>query len=58
LRPGSGDHIDIVEMIRDDHIIAARELIRDPEIAAKVQEEIEFECKRLEDFLNAAQVIL
>jgi aspartate kinase len=56
LRTGSGEHIGIVEAIRVDHVDAARELIADQEIMERVVREIEFECKRLEDFLNAAQV--
>jgi hypothetical protein len=56
LRPGSTVHLDIVEAIREDHVNTTRELILDQEIAARVEREIEFECKRLEDFLNAAQV--
>ena len=42
--------------IREDHIDSARKLIRDREILGRVEREIDFECKRLEDFLNAAQV--
>ena len=48
LIPGSTAHVEIVNTIREDHIDSARKLIR----------EIDFECKRLEDFLNAAQVCL
>jgi aspartate kinase len=56
LRNGSVEHVGIVEAIRVDHVDAARELIADREIMERVVREIEFECKRLEDFLNAAQV--
>ena len=58
LIPGSAAHSDIVNAIRKDHITSARKLIRDTEIVGRVEREIEFECKRLEDFLNAAQVQL
>ena len=56
--PGSTAHIEIVKAIREDHIASAQSLIRDTEIAGRVEREIEFECKRLEDFLNAAQACL
>jgi hypothetical protein len=58
LVPGSAAHIEIVNAIREDHIDSARRLIRDTEIVGRVEREIEFECKRLEDFLNAAQASL
>ena len=54
--PGSTAHLNIVKTIHEDHVAAAAELIRDKEILGRVQREIDFECKRLEDFLNAAQV--
>ena len=56
LIPGSTAHINIVKTIKEDHLDAARGLIRDTEILGRVEREIEFECKRLDDFLNAAQV--
>ena len=56
LIPGSSAHGGIVKAIREDHIDAARGVIRGKEILERVEREIEFECKRLEDFLNAAQV--
>ena len=56
LIPGSTEHVAIVKLIRDDHIAVAKTLIRDREILGRVEREIDFECKRLEDFLNAAQV--
>ena len=58
LIPGSTAHVEIVNTIREDHIDSARKLIRDREILGRVEREIDFECKRLEDFLNAAQVCL
>ena len=54
--PGSTAHVEIVNTIRVDHLETAQELIHDKEILKRVEREIEFECKRLEDFLNAAQV--
>lgn len=54
--PGSTAHVEIVKTIRADHLETAQKLIRDQEILGRVEREIEFECKRLEDFLNAAQV--
>jgi hypothetical protein len=56
LIPGSTAHVGIVKAIHEDHIAAAQSLIRDREILGRVEREIDFECKRLEDFLNAAQV--
>ena len=55
--PGSTAHIEIVKAIREDHIGTARSLIRDREVLGRVEREIEFECKRLGDYLNAAQVL-
>lgn len=57
LIPGSTVHVELVNTIREDHIDSARNLIRDREILGRVEREIDFECKRLEDFLNAAQVL-
>jgi len=56
LNTGSTEHEVIVNTIREDHIASARNLIGDHEILGRVEREIDFECKRLEDFLNAAQV--
>jgi hypothetical protein len=56
LIPGSTTHVELVNIIREDHIDSAKKLIRDREILGRVEREIDFECKRLEDFLNAAQV--
>jgi hypothetical protein len=58
LIPGSTAHIEIVDAIKEDHIDSVKRLIRDTEIVGRVEREIEFECKRLEDFLNAAQACL
>jgi hypothetical protein len=54
--PGSTVYVEIVDTIRIDHIQTAGKLIRDKEILGRVEREIEFECKGLDDFLNAAQV--
>ena len=54
--PGSTAHVQIVKDIREDHVASAKSLIRDTEILGRVEREIDFECRRLEDFLNAAQV--
>jgi hypothetical protein len=56
LTPGSTEHVAIVKAIQEDHTASARTLIRDPENLGRVEREIDFECKRLEDYLNAAQV--
>ena len=58
LIPGSTAHVLIVKTIREDHIVAARGIIRDSEILERVEREIDFECTRLEEYLNAAQVQL
>jgi len=54
--PGSTVHVEIVNAIRLDHLETAQKLIQDQNILGRVEREIEFDCKRLEDFLNAAQV--
>lgn len=54
--PGSTAHVAIVKAIREDHVNAAQKLIRNAEILGRVEREIDFECTRLEEYLNAAQV--
>lgn len=56
LIPGSVAHQHIVKSIHDDHVAAARDMIKDKDILGRVEREIEFECTRLDSFLNAAQV--
>ncbi|KAG2003563.1 aspartate kinase [Coprinopsis cinerea AmutBmut pab1-1] len=46
-----------VDLIKDEHFKAARSSIRDPEILAELEEEIDSDCEWLRSFLCAAQVI-
>ena len=46
-----------VDLIRSEHIEAARSLIRDQELLAGLEEEIDRDCEALRGFLRAAQVI-
>ncbi|KAK7684980.1 hypothetical protein QCA50_011815 [Cerrena zonata] len=46
-----------VDLIRSEHMTAARTSIRDPDILKQLQDEIERDCDGLRDFLFAAQVI-
>lgn len=45
-----------VDLIRSEHLAAARSSIRDPEILKELQEEIERDCEWLRNFLLAAKV--
>ena len=45
-----------VDLIRQEHIVAARSSIRDPEILKYLEEDIESDCEWLRNFLLAARV--
>ena len=45
-----------VDLIRSEHLVAARSSVRDPEILKELQEEIERDCEWLRNFLLAAKV--
>jgi aspartate kinase len=45
-----------VDLIREQHIEAARASVRDPDIRGELEEEIEKDCDWLRGFLFAAQV--
>lgn len=46
-----------VEKIKEDHLKAAREAVRDDrELLAELEDDIEFDCERLRRLLLAAQV--
>jgi aspartate kinase len=45
-----------VDLIRSEHLAAARSSIRDPKILEELQEEIERDCEWLRNFLLAAKV--
>ena len=45
-----------VDLIRREHLIAARSSVRDPEILRELEEEIERDCEWLRNFLLAAKV--
>ncbi|KAL7267219.1 Aspartokinase [Rhizina undulata] len=57
LKPESRVFRDIVDAIHDDHIQAARKIIKSEEIFEVLKGEIEAECARLAAFLSAAQII-
>ena len=46
-----------VDLIKSEHVAAARASVRDPEILHALEEEIERDCESLRSFLLAAQVI-
>ncbi|GLB39135.1 putative aspartate kinase [Lyophyllum shimeji] len=46
-----------VDIIRDEHVIAAKASVRDPEILDELLQEIEADCDWLRNFLFAAQII-
>jgi aspartate kinase len=45
-----------VDLIRSEHLVAARSSVRDPEILKELQDEIERDCEWLRNFLLAAKV--
>lgn len=45
-----------IDLIRTEHLKAARESVRDPELLAELEGEIERDCDGLQNFLSAAQV--
>ncbi|CAE6506285.1 unnamed protein product, partial [Rhizoctonia solani] len=46
-----------VDLIRSEHVSAARELIRDPDLLQGLEHEITRDCEALRAFLGAAQLI-
>ncbi|KAG6853381.1 hypothetical protein C0991_004842 [Blastosporella zonata] len=46
-----------VDLIRDEHVKAARSSVRDPELLDELLQEIEYDCDWLRNFLFAAQII-
>ena len=52
-----GYHV-TVDLIRSEHLAAARSAVRDPEILKELQDEIERDCEWLRNFLLAAKVCL
>ncbi|PPR04771.1 hypothetical protein CVT24_007087 [Panaeolus cyanescens] len=51
------DFYKTVDLIRDEHLIAARGAISDPEILEEIEDEIENDCDWLRNFLVAAKII-
>lgn len=45
-----------VDQIKEDHLSAARKVIRDEEILGDLEDDLEYDCERLRSFLLAAQV--
>ncbi|KAF4616568.1 hypothetical protein D9613_008733 [Agrocybe pediades] len=46
-----------IDLIREEHVEAARSSIRDPDILKELEEEIEHDCEWLYNFLLAAKII-
>lgn len=57
MKPGSKEYLDIVNAIRDSHVLAGASLIRSPERLEELKADIEAECGHLTSFLSAAQII-
>lgn len=53
--PGSKGYVDIVEAIRTDHIQAATDTIKNPDIIAQFTEDVNAECHHLVKILESAQ---
>ncbi|SCV70019.1 BQ2448_1413 [Microbotryum intermedium] len=46
-----------IDQIKDDHLKAARAFIKDPQILAELEDDLDYDCERLRSFLLAAQII-
>ncbi|KAI5477263.1 aspartate kinase [Pseudohyphozyma bogoriensis] len=46
-----------VDQIKEDHIAAARKVIKDQAILAELEDDLDYDCERLRSFLLAAQII-
>ena len=46
-----------VDQIKADHLAAAKRFIKDDDILAQLEEELEYDCERLRSFLTAAQIL-
>ncbi|KAK9381719.1 Aspartate/glutamate/uridylate kinase [Kockiozyma suomiensis] len=57
LKKGSNQHVDVVNVIREDHISVSRKLIKDQFILEDLENKINQECDLLARFLGAAQII-
>ncbi|KAK9464926.1 Aspartate/glutamate/uridylate kinase [Lipomyces arxii] len=57
LKKGSNKHVEVVNLIRNDHVDVARKLIKSDEILANLESCINEECDLLTRFLSAAQII-
>ena len=55
--PEKSSFVHTVELIRMEHVAAARELIRDPGLLHELELEISRDCEGLRAFLGAAQLI-
>jgi aspartate kinase len=45
-----------VDQIKEDHIKAARAVLRDEDILRELEDDLDYDCERLRSFLLAAQV--
>ncbi|KAL1917341.1 uncharacterized protein VTP21DRAFT_4997 [Calcarisporiella thermophila] len=57
LKPNSTEYTEIVQDILNDHLEAARSLIRDKQVLSELEKQLEKECCKLKSFLEAAQII-
>ncbi|KAI8887659.1 aspartate kinase [Backusella circina FSU 941] len=57
LTEGSDKHLEIVEEITQDHLTAARALISNKDILARLESQLKNECLKLRSFLEAAEII-
>lgn len=53
---GSEKHLEIVEEITNDHLNAARSVIKNKEILLHLESQLRNECLKLRSFLEAAEV--
>ncbi|GAN04411.1 aspartate kinase [Mucor ambiguus] len=57
LTEGSEKHLEIVEEITNDHLNAARSVIKNKEILDHLESQLKKECLKLRSFLEAAEII-
>ena len=56
MKRGSRVYLDIVNVIREDHVKAVKSQVKNQAILDQAVVDIELECTRLSSFLGAAQV--
>lgn len=57
MKPDSSEYIGIIDAMRDDHIQASKDVIRDQALLTELVKNIESECTKVSRLLSAAQIL-